>query len=56
MKSAGPAHVCPQCKSESIERDRRTVVDRLLGPLFRRRPYRCRACGGRFLDRPVTSE
>ncbi len=38
MTSAMPAHVCPRCQSASIDRDRRTFVDKLVGPLLRRRP------------------
>ena len=56
MTSAVSAHVCPQCQSESVERDRRTPIERLLGAFLHRRPYRCRACGRRFWDRPVSAD
>ena|SRR5262249_37744561 len=41
---------CPLCKSLRVRQSRRSgILERLLLPLFRLRPYRCENCDARFL-------
>ena len=48
-----PAHSCPRCGSDDVERVRRgRTLDRLAS-LVGWRVYRCIVCGTRFYDRPL---
>jgi predicted Zn-ribbon and HTH transcriptional regulator len=48
-----PAHRCPQCASDDVERVRRDRTLDRLASLLGWRVYRCITCGTRFYDRPV---
>lgn len=40
---------CPLCGSSSLRRSRRkTLIEKILLPLFGRLPYRCEQCDHRF--------
>lgn len=47
-------HRCPECSKPTIIRERREgVLERSAVTAAGYRPYRCRACGRRFYDRPI---
>jgi uncharacterized Zn finger protein len=48
-----PAHSCPQCESDDVERVRRDRILDRLASFLGWRVYRCITCGTRFYDRPV---
>ena len=47
---------CPNCKSTHTKRSRRSGIGQHLTTLTAgRQPFRCRACGERFLHKPSSS-
>ena len=52
MDGPRPAHFCPECGSEEIDRVRRDGVRDHLARLLGWHVYRCRECGCEFYDRP----
>lgn len=50
MHSFSAKRFCPNCYSEYIRKSRRWgIIEKLILPLFQLRPFRCEACGSRFM-------
>ncbi len=46
-------HRCPECGASCVDRDIRAGWERWIPRIVPTRPYRCRNCRRRFLDRPL---